>query len=124
MKRFRAATAVAGSAVAVIACLSVATPAQATVRDYPNSVVERYSSANGTTARLYPVIDSSHRAAYAYVTGGPGTVQARAQCQRGDGRTSWYQSTINAGRGSSSHYDCDNNGTYNRAVVGLGADIH
>jgi len=124
MRKLRLATALATAGVAVAASLAVGAPANAAVFDFQNNISERYVASNNTTVRLYAVIDSSHRASYAYVTRGYGSVQARAQCQRGDGRTSWYQSTINASTGGTSHYDCDNNGTYNRAVVGLGVDIH
>lgn len=100
-------------------------PAKAHVIDYPNNTGEHNPSWGGTTAHLYPVVNREHKASYAFVSSGRGHVQARAQCQRANGGTSWYQSTIRVpAGGGTSHYDCDNNGTYNRAVVGLGVDIN
>ena len=114
------------TAAAVIAGLLAtgADPAGATVRDFPNSTASRNVTIAGTTANVKAIVDSSHKASYATVLAGSLRVQARAQCQRRNGGTSWYESTIRAGRNNYSHYDCDNNGTYNRAIVGLGVDIN
>ena len=54
---------------------------------------------------------------------GAGSGQDRARCARADGGTNWYQSTIIAFNGSTSHYDCGNNGTYNRHLTGHGIDL-
>jgi hypothetical protein len=122
--RTLAAAAVAGTATLALLTAS-GTSAQAHVIDYPKNTNVQNPSWHGTRAHLYPVVDAHHKASYAYVSSGRLHVQARAQCQRRNGGTSWYQSTIRVGAGGGkSHYDCDNNGTYNRAVVGLGVDIN
>ena len=118
----RKAAIVAGGAVAVIG--AVALPASASVHDY-DGISTRNVTEGSTTVHLSARVDADHLASYAYVSSGPKGVQARSKCQRRNGGTNWYESTIyvHAG-GGSSHYDCDNNGTYNYAIVGLGADIH
>ncbi|MEV6006045.1 hypothetical protein AB0M29_04495 [Streptomyces sp. NPDC051976] len=52
---------------------------------------------------------------------GPG-IQDLALCMRRDGGEQWYESTIIAypRDGHTSHYDCANNGTYDRGLVGVG----
>ena len=125
MKNPRILATAAAAALATLALLSTGTTAHATVKDYPSSTATRNPTVSGTTAHLWAKVDSSHKASYAYVSSGSRAVQARAQCQRRNGGTAWYQSTIrvHAG-GGNSHYDCDNNGTYNTAIVGLGVDIN
>jgi hypothetical protein len=125
MKNSRTLATTAATALAALALLSAGTAAHATTKDYDHDTRTHYPSIGGTTARVYAKVDGSHKASYAYVTDGSRGVQARAQCQRRNGGTRWYESTIrvHAG-GGSSHYDCDNNGTYNRAIVGLGVDIY
>lgn len=116
---------VTGAGIAAATLLIGGAPAQAQVFDYANNTNSRTVSWNGTQVYVYAKVDRSHKASYAYVSSGGGHVQARAQCQRASGGKKWYQSTIRVGAGGgSSHYDCDNNGTYNRAVVGLGVDIN
>jgi hypothetical protein len=124
--RYRRLAAGVATATAIMAVVlgAGAGSAGATVKDFPNSILSRNVTISGTTATVYAVRDSSHKASYATVLAGTLHVQARAQCQRANGGTSWYESTIRAGRTSTSHYDCDNNGTYNRAIVGLGVDIN
>jgi hypothetical protein len=109
----------------VLAILGVAAlPANASVHDYDN-IYDRDVRDGSTVVHLYPKVDAHHLASYAYVKWGHKGVQARAKCARRNGNTHWYESTIyvKAG-GGSSHYDCDNNGTFNYALRGLGADIH
>jgi hypothetical protein len=92
--------------------------------DQPNTnTVSVYSSAYASWTYLSAVIDSSHKASHASMSTNNGAgVNSRAKCQRGDGGTQWYQSSIRATyQSGDSHYDCDNNGTYNRAVVAIGA---
>lgn len=100
-------------------------PAQAGVYlDQPdNDAVSVYSSTYASWTYLSAVIDSSHIASHASMSTNNGAgVNSRAKCQRGNGGTQWYQSTIRATYWSSdSHYDCDNNGTYNQAIVAIGA---
>jgi hypothetical protein len=83
--------------------------------------VTNRSNGEVTTARVYSVVDTDHQAAYVVVTSGSRGVQVQAQCARRNGGTGWYQSTIvvHAGQGPS-HFDCDNNGTYNYKIVGMG----
>lgn len=58
-----------------------------------------------------------------WVSGGDGGYD-RADCIRGNGGTNWYQSTIFAVNGeNASHYDCANNGTYNRGINEVGVDL-
>jgi hypothetical protein len=115
----------AATVLATLALLSTGTPARAATKDYDHDTRTHYPTISGTTARVSANVNGSHKASNAYVTHGSRGVQARAQCQRRNGGTRWYESTIrvHAG-GGSSHYDCDNNGTYNRAIVGLGVDIY
>ncbi|MFJ8386655.1 hypothetical protein ACIQ9Q_19420 [Streptomyces sp. NPDC094438] len=47
-----------------------------------------------------------------------------AHCLRGNGGANWYESSIVARNGTnSSHYDCTNNGTYNRGFDQVGVDL-
>jgi hypothetical protein len=94
------------------------------VHDYDN-INSRTVTQGSTKVGLSAKVDADHLASYAHVQSGPLGVQARSKCARRNGGTNWYESTIyvKAGDGSS-HYDCDNNGTYNFAIRGLGADIH
>ncbi|MEV4440248.1 hypothetical protein AB0K09_14710 [Streptomyces sp. NPDC049577] len=48
----------------------------------------------------------------------------RVQCYRGDGSANWYESSIIARNGTNpSHYDCTNNGTYNRGFDHAAVDL-
>jgi hypothetical protein len=102
--------------------LTVVTPAGAdTIYDYngiPN-VTYRYGS---TTVEFTHNTFNGHLQSIIRVTGS-GTGEDRALCQRANGGTAWYQSTIQARGGATSHYDCNHNGTYNRALVGQGVDL-
>ncbi len=122
MSKVRKSTIVAGGALAILG--AVAMQAEAIPHDYDN-INDRTVTQGSTSVYLFHVVDSDHLASYAYVKSGSLGVQARAKCARRNGGTNWYQSTIyvKAG-GGNSHYDCDNNGTYNYSIKGLGADIH
>jgi hypothetical protein len=87
------------------------------------TVVNR-SDGVSTQARLYTAVDKDHQAAHVVVTSGSRGVRVQAQCARRNGGTEWYESTIvvHAGEGDS-HFDCDNNGTYNFKLVGLGVQF-
>ena len=126
MKHARgSAIAVAIGTATVTALLAGGAPAHAQVVDQSLNTGAFNATVGDTTAHVYPQISGSHKASYAMVTGGTLSAQARAQCQRRDGRTNWYQSTIRRRRNSgNSHYDCDNNGTYDTAIVGIGVDIN
>jgi hypothetical protein len=122
VSNLRKSAIVAGGALAILG--AVAMQADASTHDF-NVINDRTVVQGSTSVFLFHVVDSDHLASYAYVKSGPGGVQARAKCARRNGGTNWYQSTIyvKAG-GGNSHYDCDNNGTYNYSIKGLGADIH
>ncbi len=120
--RARRIVVVTGGVLAILG--AAALPANASVHDY-NNINNRDVSDGSTVVHLYHKVDADHLASYAYVKSGSKGVQARAKCARRNGETHWYESTIyvKAG-GGSSHYDCDNNGTFNYALVGMGVDIH
>ncbi|MEV7783375.1 hypothetical protein [Kitasatospora sp. NPDC088351] len=109
-------------AAAAVAVLGIgATQASAgQVVDFPGSTGGFAFTYSGTTAQF-----STGQAGLQSIikVTGTGSAQDRAQCQRGNGETNWYQSTIRASNGGTSHYDCSANGTYNRALVGVGADF-
>ncbi|MFJ9953662.1 hypothetical protein [Kitasatospora sp. NPDC091207] len=114
-------TAMAGAAVAVATLGLGATQASATqVVNFPGSTGGFTYNYYGTYAEFYT--GQGGLQSIIRVTGN-GSAQDRAQCQRGNGETNWYQSTIRASGGGTSHYDCSANGTYNRALVGVGADF-
>lgn len=94
-----------------------------TIVDHSDTTAGFTYSYGNITAHIYK---NTSTQAYAVITrSGSYGVSSRAQCERGNGGTQWYQSTIHAtSLGSASHYDCDHNGTYNRAVVGLGGDFY
>ena len=120
----------------VAALLAGGAPAHAQVIDhawktatFTASVTIRSNLIPSQTDTTTAKVSRSGKASYATVTGGGHSAQARAQCQRRDGRTNWYQSTIrsriiNGFYGPSSHYDCGNNATYDYKLVGLGVDIN
>jgi hypothetical protein len=105
--------------------VGAASPAFAgTVKDFEDTATRTVTGPDGTKARLFVVSDTDHQAAYVDIISGSAAVQVRAECARRDGRTQWYQSTISVrAGGKQSHYDCDNNGTYNFEIVGLGVDF-
>lgn len=113
--------------VAAIIGLSIGltSPAFAgTVRDFQDTQTRFVIGPDGTKAKLFAVVDSDHLAAYVEVVSGSAAVQVRAECARRNGGTQWYQSTISVrAGGEQSHYDCDNNGTYNHRLDGLGVDF-
>jgi hypothetical protein len=100
---------------------------QAGTADAPKLVTKTLTNTKGgvkTVVRLYNKVDKDHQAAYVVVTSGSRGVQVQAQCARRNGGTAWYTSTIvvHAGQGES-HFDCDNNGTYNYKLVGMGVSF-
>jgi hypothetical protein len=102
--------------------LTVVTSASAdTIHDYNDisNVTHTYGS---TTVQFTHNTANGHLQSIIKVTGS-GTGEDRALCQRANGGTAWYQSTIQARGGATSHYDCNHNGTYNRALVGQGVDL-
>lgn len=108
---------------AVAAALVVALPSASadTIHDYNNinNQTVRYGS---TTVQFTHNTSGGHLQSIIRVTGS-GTGEDRAKCQRRNGGTAWYQSTIQARGGATSHYDCNHNGTYNRHLVGQGVDL-
>lgn len=114
----------AGSVAAALLVGSIGTAQADTVVDHPNTTASFSHSYGGMTAYIWK---NTSTQAYVKVTKTDGSngVNSRAQCERGNGGTQWYQSTIHAvNLNATSHYDCDHNGTYNRAVVGLGGDFY
>lgn len=110
------------AAVTVAIGLIAVIPAGAdTIHDHNgiSNVTYRYGS---TTVEFMHNTAGGHLQSIIRVTG-TGTGEARALCQRANGGTAWYQSTIQARGGATSHYDCNHNGTYNRALVGQGVDL-
>ncbi|HEX7658060.1 MAG TPA: hypothetical protein VF444_01165 [Pseudonocardiaceae bacterium] len=119
--------------------------AQATVVDHANSTRPFSATVQGTTAHIFR---GNATQSFAVITGikpqpkppwhkgpqqqgwhkpqpKPVGVSSRAQCERWNGATRWFESNIHATKvGQSSHFDCRWAGPYNRAVVGLGADFH
>jgi len=87
-----------------------------------NDLRTRLVSYAGTLVLSHAVLAKHDKQSHAtIVKAGRAGVNAEAKCRRGNGGTRWYRSTIRATRlHADSHYDCDNNGTYNRAIVGLG----
>ncbi len=109
----------AGLAVGTVAFI---TPAQAeSVHDYSyvRDVTKQFGE---TTVRWTHNTSHGHQQSIITVTGS-GTGEDRALCRRRNGGTAWYQSTIQARGGATSHYDCNRNGTYNRGLVGQGVDL-
>lgn len=101
----------------------VAAPANAGVvyNGSDNSTKDVYVPAYGTSMHLWSQIDSSHKQSHATMNAPGAGVNSRALCSRDNGGTQWYQSTIRSlYLGGDSHYDCDNNGTYNHAIVANG----
>jgi hypothetical protein len=92
-----------------------------TIHDYNNinNMTQHYGS---TTVVFTHNTSGGHQQSIIRVYGS-GTGEDRAECRRANGGTAWYQSTIQARGGASSHYDCNHNGTYNRGLVGQGVDL-
>ncbi|WP_181784551.1 hypothetical protein [Pseudonocardia pini] len=122
-QRLRRTAAVAGIALALT--VGAATPAFATVHNESDTQTRWVThNATQTVVKMESRKNGDHQAVYVQVVKGPLEVQARAKCARRDGGTRWYQSTIAVGVGQgASHYDCDNNGTYNFELVGMGVDF-
>lgn len=87
-----------------------------------NDLRSRTVSYAGTVVLSHAVVARHDKQSHATIQRvGRAGVNAEAKCRRANGGTRWYRSTIRATRlHADSHYDCDNNGTYNRAIVGLG----
>jgi hypothetical protein len=119
---FRAAIAVTAAAAGLLVG-SIGTAQADTVVDHSDTTAAFYYTYGNIQAHIYK---NTSTQAYAVITkSGSYGVSSRAQCERGNGGTQWYQSTIHAtSLGSASHYDCNHNGTYNRAVTGLGGDFY
>jgi hypothetical protein len=107
---------------ALLALGSVTAPAYA-AHDYRwNDLRTRVLYHGNTTVLSYAVVQRHDKQSHATIQrAGHFGAQAEAKCKRRNGGTRWYRSTIRVTKlHRDSHYDCDNNGTYNRAIVGLG----
>ncbi|MER5636452.1 hypothetical protein ABT095_05820 [Kitasatospora sp. NPDC002227] len=112
--------AVAGATATAVLGLAATQASAGQVLDFPGSTSGFSTTYGGTTAR-FSTGDGGYQSIITVT--GSGSAQDRAQCSRGNGGTNWYESTIRASGGGTSHYDCLNNGTYNRGLVGVGVDF-
>lgn len=97
-------------------------PAQAdSVHDY-DTIANMSKQFGETHVQWTHNTNNGHQQSIIRVTGS-GTGEDRAKCRRRNGGTAWYQSTIQARGGATSHYDCNHNGTYNRGLVGQGVNL-
>lgn len=112
----------APAVAALLAVGSVTAPAYAALDYRWNDLHTRLLHHGNTTVLSYAVVQHHDKQAHATIQrAGHFGAQAEAKCMRRNGATQWYRSTIRVTRlHRDSHYDCDNNGTYNRAIVGLG----
>lgn len=125
MRRIAAlrSTITVGAAAAALLVGSIGTAQAGTVVDHTNSTAGFYYNFHNMQAHIYK---NTSTQAYAVVTKrGSYGVNSRAQCERRNGGSHWYESTIHAtSLGQASHYDCNHNGTYKNAVIGLGGDFY